>query len=137
MDIGISSGDSSSGEGDSTKQQSKSEADKQADKAISNGIALAGNTGSGNLSAGALSSQVQNRQLAQTSEGNTQVAAAFVLNVQKNVSEAVIDGGVVINAGEKVAVNSSNSTISAIYGNASATNSKIGVGVAVAINALP
>jgi len=127
---------SADGEGDSKGSTEKSEADKQADKAISSGISMAGATGSGNLNAGALSSQVSGRQLAQTSEGNTQVAAAFVLNIQKNISEATIDGSIDVetpNTG-KVSVNASNNTIAAIYGNASATKAKIGVGVAVAIN---
>ena len=136
---GSGSGDSpSQGEGDSTAStsESKSEADKQADRAIKNGIGLAGSTGSGNLSEEALSTMVAGRQMAQTTEGSIQVAAAFVLNVHKNASVATIEDGVTIVTPDsgKVAVNTENNTISAIYANASATNSKIGVGVAVAIN---
>ena len=124
------------GEGDSKGSTEKSEADKQADKAISGGIKMAGTTGSGNLGTANLTSQVSGRQQAQTSEGNIQVAAAFVLNIQKNVSEAIIDGGIHVETPDsgKVSVNASNNTIAAIYGNASATKAKIGVGVAVAIN---
>ena len=97
---------------------------------------MAGSTGSGNLGSASLTKQTANRQQAQTSEGNVQVAAAFVLNIHQNVSEAVVDGNIHVQTPDsgKVTVNASNNTVAAIYGNASATNAKIGVGVAVAIN---
>ena len=92
----------------------------------------------------AISSLVANRQRAETSEGSVQVAATFTLNIQKNISKAMIADGIVVEAfrpGEdaeeddgSIIVESKNDTDGVITSNASATNSTTGVGVAVGIN---
>ena len=68
-----------------------------------------------------------------------QAAAAFALNIQSAETNAVIDDGItVIAAGEDadgtITVESLTRTDSEITANGSASQGKIGVGVAVAIN---
>ena len=90
---GGETGSDGSGSGDSSASNKRSEADRQADKAISNGIGLAGKTSAGNLNANALTNQVSGRQLAQTSEGNTQVVKADTVLFATENEEAFRDRG--------------------------------------------
>ncbi|MDP3446823.1 MAG: hypothetical protein Q8S22_02065, partial [Eubacteriales bacterium] len=146
-----SQGASSKSSSSSTSTESTSsegeegEADQQADKGISGGANLAGKTGSSNVNSSAIGNLSTNRQTAQTSEGNVQVAAGFNLNIMANRAEAVISGGATVTAytptgtpedvpAGLISVEAYSDTDAAIYANASATKAKIGVGVAVAIN---
>ena len=75
------------------------------------------------------------RQTAQTKdEGSVQIAAGFNLNVQENLNESVVEDGITIDVQKSLEVSAYNDTDAAIYANASAVQSKVGVGVGVAIN---
>ncbi|MGF7003762.1 hypothetical protein M2149_002167 [Lachnospiraceae bacterium PFB1-21] len=123
----------SSGSDDGEPAQQGAQADAQADKSIKAGSNLAGSVGSKNTNTSSVNTMAKDRQGAQTSEGSVSVAAGFALNIQNNQAEAYIGGDVVIRARE-VAVLSYNETDAAISANGSATQSKTGVGVAIAIN---
>lgn len=149
---GASSGSTAAGSGtgtttsggsgdDADDGSSKGESDQQADHLIGGGSKLAGRTGSTNTSAAITNRMNSGRQGAQTSEGSIQVAAAFNLNIMKNRAEASIADGLWVRAEDDgsgqhgaISVTAANNTDATIRANASATNSKIGVGVAVAIN---
>ena len=134
------SGSSSSGGSE------EGEADAQADRSIAGGSSLTRRSGSTNTNQDAVSGLTTNRQTSQTSEGNIQIAAGFNLNILSNHAEAAIlsavieayvpagDAGDSTPAAGSVNVETRNDTDAAIYSDASATNAKIGVGVAVAIN---
>ncbi|MEN6340037.1 MAG: hypothetical protein ABFD03_07915, partial [Clostridiaceae bacterium] len=133
------------GSSSTTSDSEGGEADKQADKGIGGGSKLAAQTGSTNVNSSAVNRLSANRQTAQTSEGNVQVAAAFVLNIQSNHTEASIAGGITVTAfvpvgtpsgtqAGNITVEANSDTDAAIYANASATKAKIGVGVAIALN---
>ena len=62
------------------------------------------------------------------------VAATFTLNIQRNVSRAVIADGISVVSEGEIVVESKNDTDGVIISDASATDSTTGVGVAVAIN---
>lgn len=126
---GDTSGDDS-GEGASQRGES----DRQADRTIGGAAGLAAGTGSTNIAPGMVSSLTANRQTAQTSEGNVQIAAAFNLNVMKNSSIAVIEGNIRVKTDNELEVSSVGQTEAKIYADGSAVQSKIGVGVAVALN---
>ncbi|MEN6634431.1 MAG: hypothetical protein ABFC56_01110, partial [Clostridiaceae bacterium] len=141
---GTGTGESGGSTGESSGEEG-GEADKQADKSLGGGAKLAGQTGSSNVNSGEVSRQSANRQTAQTSEGNIQVAAGFNLNIQINHVESLISGGISVTAfvpegtasGEtagSVVVEAYGDTDADVAANASATKAKIGVGVAVAIN---
>ena len=134
-----------SGSSESDGESQQGESDAQADRSIAGGSGLSRRSGSTNTNPDAVSGLTSNRQTSQTSEGNIQIAAAFNLNVLCNRAEAYISGAVVEAyqpegdsseepAAGSVTVQSRNDTDAAIYANASATNARIGVGVAVAIN---
>ncbi|MDO4545395.1 MAG: hypothetical protein Q4C25_04495, partial [Bacillota bacterium] len=133
---GAQSGTSSSGTSSTTGDaaSAKGQSDQQADKSIGGASKLAGSTGSSNISPGMISNLTANRQTAQTSEGNIQIAAAFNLNVMKNSSIAAIEGNITTTAAGDIEVSSIGETDAKIYANASATQSKTGIGAAVAIN---
>lgn len=149
---GASSGSTAAGSGtgtttsggsgdDADDGSSKGESDQQADHLIGGGGKLAGRTGSTNTSAAITNRMNSGRQGAQTSEGSIQIAAAFNLNIMKNRAEASIADGLWVRAEDDgsgqhgtISVTAANNTDATIRANASATNSKIGVGVAVAIN---
>lgn len=128
------------GKGSKTANDSKGSADKKADNIISGGQKIGAKAGMG----APTSETVNNRQQAQTSEGTIAGAAAFVLNIQKNKSEAIIEDGVTLgNNSTKigdVTVASRGMTSADITADGSATRtfgsdlSKTGIGVAVAIN---
>ncbi|NCB91906.1 MAG: hypothetical protein EOM40_04945, partial [Clostridia bacterium] len=112
----------------------RGQSDQQADRSIQGAGKIAGSNGSSNVNPGTISNLSGNRQTAQTSEGNIQIAAAFNLNIMKNIAAAYITGNLVIEAVKDLIITSVNLTEAKIYANASATQSKIGVGAAVAIN---
>ena len=66
------------------------EADAVADANTQAAANLADIIGTQNVTGDAISSLVANRQRAETSEGSVQVAATFTLNIQKNISKAMI-----------------------------------------------
>ena len=133
---------------DSDAEGDGGQADAQADKSITGGGKLSGKVGSNNVNNNAVVNNNTGRQKGQTSEGGIQVAAGFVLNIMTNASEAYIAGGASVTAtgtdvinddgtvtkNGSVTVESKNLTTADIFANASATQSKVGVGVAVAIN---
>jgi len=125
---------SSSDGGSSSDDGAAGEADAQADKGIKSGSALAGSAGTKNVNSNSVNSLSAGRQKASTSEGSVDIAAAFALNIQKNTNESYIAGGIDINADDSVSVLSYNETDAEITANGSASNSKVGVGVAVALN---
>ena len=139
---GAQSGSSSGTSGSSTDSgsdsgeaaSSKGESDKQADKSIGGASKLAGTTGNKNIQPGMVSNMTENRQTAQTSEGNMNIAAAFNLNVMKNSSIAEIFGDLSMEAVEDIIVSSVALTEAKIYANASATQSITGIGAAAALN---
>lgn len=120
------------------------EADAVADANTQAAANLANIVGTQNVTGGAISSLTANRQKAETSEGSVQVAATFTLNIQRNVSKAIIADGIIVIAYKpaegaeegdgSIIVESRNDTDGVITSDASATNSTVGVGVAVAIN---
>ena len=110
------------------------EADAIADANTQAATEMADMAGTQNVSGSAVSSLIANRQRAETSEGSVQVAAAFILNIQKNISKASIADGIVVESEGAITVESKNDTDGVIRADASATNSTTGVGVAVAIN---
>ncbi|NLF46195.1 MAG: hypothetical protein GX581_08970, partial [Syntrophomonadaceae bacterium] len=110
------------------------EADKIADANTKAAADMADVAGTQNVSGDAVKDLIADRQKAETSEGSVQVAAAFVLNIQKNISQAIIADGLIIESAGEIIVASSNDTDGVIKADASAVNSTTGVGVAVAIN---
>jgi len=109
-------------------------ADKFADKNTDTAKDLADKVDTKNVNSDAVNDLTTDRQQAQTSEGNVQVAAAFVLNIQKNTVQVEIVDGLVIEAEGSVEVRGHIDTDAVISADASATNSIDGVGVAVALN---
>ena len=102
---------------------------------------LAGHVNSGGTNPAAVNGAANSRQGASTSEGSIDIAAAFTLNVQKIRAEAIIDGDLTVTAavpegeeGGDITVQSLAMNEAIISANGSASNGKIGVGVAVAIN---
>ncbi|MCF0142215.1 MAG: hypothetical protein HUJ75_02430, partial [Parasporobacterium sp.] len=77
-----------------------------------------------------------NQQKAETPEGTITVAAAFVLNIQKSYIESFISEGTDITASGDVVVESLALLDTRVNANGSATKSKNGIGVAVAVNAV-
>jgi len=70
------------------------EADAIADSNTQAATEMAGAANTQNVSGGAVSNLTANRQKAETSEGSVQIAATFTLNIQKNISKAVIADGI-------------------------------------------
>ena len=122
---------------------------------------MAGHVGTGGVSGTGVGNASQNKQSASTSEGGIDIAAAIAVNVQTIKAIARIDDGVTVFAGvddtqsgddedseeedseeeDSETVESGSVTViskalneNSIVANGSASNGKIGVGVAVAIN---
>ena len=110
------------------------EADAIADANTQAAANLAGVVGTQNVNSNIVNSLTANRQKAETAEGSVQVAATFTLNIQRNVSRAVIADGISVVSEGEIVVESKNDTDGVIISDASATDSTTGVGVAVAIN---
>ena len=126
------SGNSGGGSGNGSSNQ-------QAQSALNSAGRLAGGAGTNNVSSNSVGSASAKRRDASTTSGSVQAAAAFTLNIQSAQSNAVIDDGItVIATGEDqdgaITVESLTRTDSEITANGSASQGKIGVGVAVAIN---
>lgn len=123
---------------------SKGSADQKADGIISSGEKMAAK--SGMESAAPTEDMTKNRQQAQTAEGSVAGAAAFILNIQDNISEARIEDSVILGDSASsakigdVSVASRGMTSADITadGTASSTytsgENRTGIGVAVAIN---
>ncbi|MCF0142287.1 MAG: hypothetical protein HUJ75_02805, partial [Parasporobacterium sp.] len=90
--------------------------------------------GAAGLGGSSINKADQAKQKSETTEGSISVAAAFVLNIQKSYVESFISEGVEIASTGDVSVESLAQIDSRINANGSATKSKNGVGVAVAIN---
>ena len=124
------------------KQNQKGEADQIADRNIGAGKDLSSGVNSKNVNENKVNGLTQNRQTAQTPEGNVQVAAAFVVNVMQHIVAALVGDGLTLTAraiagteeSGSFAVEAVNDTDAVITANASATKSDIGVGVAAAVN---
>ncbi len=126
------------------------ESDRQANRALNGGSRLADQTGSNNTNSSKINGASSNRQTAQTTEGNVQIAAGFALNILTNRAESRITDGITVTAngtdttaddgtvtrGGVVSVISYARTNASVSANAAATNAKIGVGVAIAINVI-
>jgi len=123
----------STGDGSGSSPQSGT-SDAQANKAIG-GASNFANTGNRGLSGNKVQTMSRDRNMAQTEdEGSVQIAAGFNLNIQENLNESVIDDGISLELDGTLEVSAYNDTDAAIYANASAVNSDVGVGVGVAIN---
>ena len=135
------SGDSSSGSGSSDSDpdgEQKSESDKQADGMLSGAGKLSSHVNAGGTNPSSVRGSANGRQGASTSEGSIDVAAAFTLNIQNISVKAEIDPGLAVKAkagdGGAIIVQSLAKNEALITANGSASNGKIGVGVAVSIN---
>lgn len=124
-----------------TSESQKGEADKIADQNINSAKKLSENVNSKNINNEKIEKLTANRQQAQTSEGNVQVAAAFAVNVMQHVVAALVGDGLTLTARGNATegsglfkVEAINDTDAIISANASATNSKTGVGVGAAVN---
>ena len=105
--------------------------DKQADKTAAGLSNLAGN-GTSNVNSGTGNSLNANRQKAKTSEGSVEIAAAFAVNVQKNVSEAKILGSYKVTTINDLNVIAEGKMDIDVLASGAATNSTTGIGVAAA-----
>ncbi len=122
--------------------QKKGEADKIADQNLAAASTLSDKSNTKNVNKSSVDQMSANRQQAQTSEGNVQVAAAFAVNIMKHMVLAEIGSGLILIAraisGEAasgaISVIAKEDTDAILAANASATKSEIGVGVAVAVN---
>ena len=111
-----------------------SESDQQANQNILGAASLANGVGTTNVNGGIVNNMNTGRQTAQTSEGSIKVAAGFALNIMSHVAESYLDEDIMIEAAKAVTVYSEALTSADVLANAAATQSEIGVGVAVAIN---
>ena len=127
-----SSSDDSSSDGDGGSD--KGDSDKQADKGLDGAAKIAGSTGMSNIAPNTISNKRENRQTAETSEGNLQVAAAFNLSIFSNEVESYIAGDFTSETDENIEVTSTQKVEVTVTANASATGAKTGVGAAVALN---
>ena len=109
-------------------------ADQQADGLLGGAAKLSEKNKSGGLDAGKLDKAMKNRQKAETSEGTVGVAGAVAVNVQSSSARSEIMDGVNVKAADLIGVTSVNGTTAQVKGNASVTNSDVGVGVGVAVN---
>jgi len=122
--------------------QKKGEADKIADQNLAAASNLADKSNTKNVNKSSVDQMSANRQQAQTSEGNVQVAAAFAVNIMKHMVLAEIGSGLVLIAraingdasSGAISVIAKEDTDAILAANASATKSEIGVGVAAAVN---
>ncbi len=110
-----------------------SKADQTADQKLNNGKALAGRVNTRNTNASMVEKAAANRSPFETMEGSIQVAAAIAVNLQNNLSRALI-ADVDVSAGEDITVLSRNDTDAKVSANAGTTNSYVGVGAAAAVN---
>ena len=116
-------------------QQAGKSADQQADGLAGAAGKLAGNNTSKSVSADKIDkASSDQRQKAETSEGQVGVAGAVAVNVQDSLTNAEIMDGVDIHASQNLTVTSSNGTTAKVKANASTTNSNVGVGVGVAVS---
>ncbi|MBR4990130.1 MAG: hypothetical protein IKY96_03105, partial [Oscillospiraceae bacterium] len=126
--------DNSSAGSDGSGSPPSGSSDAQANNAIGKASNLA-NTGNRGLSGNKVQTMADTRTNADTEdETSVQIAAGFNLNVQENINESVIADGIILDLSGKLEVSAYNDTDAAVYANASAVGSDIGVGVAVAIN---
>ena len=120
---------------DSSGRFASGEADAVTDANINTGKKMAGLVNTANINEKSVEDITNERQKAETSEGNVQVAAALVFNALSNISIARIGDGISLTTiGGDISVTSANDTDAEIIADASSTNAEVGVGVAVAIN---
>ena len=135
------SGAASSGGSDDggSSDDGKSGADKQSDGVMGGAGKLSGHVNAGGVDPKSIKSDTDNKPSASTSEGGIEVAAALALNIQSITTLAQIDDGISVTAagenGEdgQLTVESLALNEGEIMANGSASQGKIGVGVAVAI----
>ncbi len=135
----------SSGNNEGEGSDEEGDGDKQADQAIDGAKDIASENGSENINEESVEELTQNRQQAQTTEGNVSVSAAITVNVMNNSVRAELIGDVV-NATEAIAVESTNTPDVYMMADASAVTAKrdadgkvdtkdgTGVGVAATVN---
>lgn len=119
---------------------SDGESDRQAANALSGAQRLSGSVGTSNTAPASLGAAASRRTGAATTEGSIQVAAAFVLNIQSIHASAEITDDLTVEAiaqdGESghLTVESLAQNTGKLRANGSASQGRIGVGVAVALN---
>lgn len=119
---------------------SDGESDRQAANALSGAQRLSGSVGTSNTAPVSLGAAASRRTGAATTEGSIQVAAAFVLNIQSIHASAEITDDLTVEAiaqdGESghLTVESLAQNTGKLRANGSASQGRIGVGVAVALN---
>ena len=119
---------------------SDGESDRQAANALSGAQRLSGSVGTSNTAPASLGAAASRRTGAATTEGSIQVAAAFVLNIQSIHASAEITDDLTVEAiaqdGESghLTVESLAQNTGKLRVNGSASQGRIGVGVAVALN---
>ena len=90
------------------------------------------NTGNRGLSGNKVQTMADTRKTATPeNEKSIQIAAGFNLNIQENINESIVADGITLTVTGMLEVSAYNDTDAAIYANASAVGSDIGVGVAV------
>ncbi|MEG1583494.1 MAG: hypothetical protein RR361_00395, partial [Anaerovorax sp.] len=151
-------GEESGDEGGDPPPPEDGKSDAQADSIIKGGSSLAGSVGSNNIDTNTIENESEDRQKGETSEGTVAVAAGFAMNLSNTMNKAELGGGITVEADDGltddgktnpefdengnlikngvVSVIAEAKNESIVEANASATESKVGVGVAVAVNSV-
>ncbi|MEG2199311.1 MAG: hypothetical protein RRY25_03390, partial [Anaerovorax sp.] len=151
-------GEESGDEGGDPPPPEDGKSDAQADSIIKGGSSLAGSVGSNNVDTNTIENESEDRQKGETSEGTVAVAAGFAMNLSNTMNKAELGGGITVEADDGltddgktnpefdengnlikngvVSVIAEAKNESIVEANASATESKVGVGVAVAVNSV-